>query len=228
MNYHRVKEKVLEPVSLVPRKPKPVRPKFEDAQEHHKMGYCRVSTSEQDLRMQRDAMIAEGVDPLDIFEEKISGATLAKRAEFQAMMKDMRHGDIVYVWKLDRLARNAMDLYQTVEAIHRKGAKLVVLTMRDLDLDTPAGKAMFGMFAAFAEFERGMALERTLSGLKAARARGHWGGRRSKFTDEEVLAIQHLPTIQAAASLGITRAGFQKRLAKALANAAKGKSNGQT
>lgn len=193
------------------------------------MGYARVSTSDQDVRMQRDALIGAGVDPRDIFEETASGATLAKRREFHAMMKDCRQGDIVYVWKLDRLARNAVDLYLTAKAIEDKGARLVVLTMPGMDTGTPVGKAMFGMLAVFAEFERALAYERTMAGLKAARERGKWGGRRSKFTDEQVLALHNLPPKAAAKRLGMkSQAGYTRRLAKALANAAEGKSDDET
>ncbi len=178
--------------------------------------------------MQRDALIGVGVDPRDIFEETASGATLAKRREFHAMMKDCRRGDIVYVWKLDRLARNAVDLYLTAKAIEDKGARLVVLTMPGMDTGTPVGKAMFGMLAVFAEFERAIAYERTMAGLAAARARGSWGGRRSQFTDEQVLALHNLPPKVAAKRLGMkSQAGYTRRLAKALANAAEEKSNGE-
>lgn len=190
------------------------------ADDGHKMGYARVSTSDQDLRMQRDALIAAGVDPRDIFEEKASGASLSKRREFQAMMKDCRKGDTVYVWKLDRLARNAVDLYQTAQAITDKGARLVVLTMPGMDTASPVGKAMFGMLAVFAEFERAIAHERTMAGLKAARERGRVGGRASKFTDVEVLALRHLVPARAAKKLGMSAAGFAKRLAKAVHNQA--------
>jgi DNA invertase Pin-like site-specific DNA recombinase len=186
------------------------------------MGYARVSTSDQDLRMQRDALVAAGVDPRDIFEETASGASLAKRKEFHIMMKDVRTGDIVYVWKLDRLARNANDLYQTAKAIEDRGATLVVLTMPGMDTSSPVGKAMFGMLAVFAEFERAIAYERTMAGLKAARERGKWGGRPSRFKDEEILAAQHLPTKIAARQIGMTPAGYAKRLAKALENQARG------
>lgn len=173
--------------------------------------------------MQRDALLAVGVDPRDIFEESVSGASLAKRKEFHVMMKDVRAGDIVYVWKLDRLARNAVDLYDTARKIEQRGASLVVLTMPGMDTSTPVGKAMFGMLAVFAEFERAIAYERTMAGLKAARDRGKWGGRRSQFTDEQVLALKHLPIKEAARQLGMkSEAGYKKRLAKALENAAKG------
>lgn len=189
------------------------------------MGYARVSTSDQDLRMQRDALIAAGVDPRDIFEETASGASLSKRREFHAMMKDCRRGDVVYVWKLDRLARNAGDLYQTAKAIEERGASLVVLTMPGMDTGTPVGKAMFGMLAVFAEFERAIAHERTMAGLRAARERGRMGGRRSKFTDEQVLALQHMKPMAAARHLGMkTQAGYVRRLAKAMENVAKGTS----
>lgn len=200
-----------------PRKPSRRTSKVSEPEYQHKMGYARVSTSDQDLRMQRDALMAAGVDPRDIFEEKASGASLRKRLEFQAMMKDVRKGDTVYVWKLDRLARNAVDLYQTAQAIQDKGARLVVLTMPGMDTGTPVGKAMFGMLAVFAEFERAVAHERTMAGLKAARERGRWGGRTPLVTDEAVLATQHMKPATAAAKLGYKSvAGYTKRLAKAL------------
>jgi DNA invertase Pin-like site-specific DNA recombinase len=205
----------------VARKPKVIVP--EPPGEPHKMGYARVSTSDQDMRMQRDAMIAAGVDPRDIFEETASGASLKKRKEFHYMMKDVRKGDIVYVWKLDRLARNAVDLYQTAKAIEDRGATLVVLTMPGMDTGSPVGKAMFGMLAVFAEFERAIAHERTMAGLKAARERGRVGGKISKYSDEQVLALRHLLPHEGAKKLGMkSAAGFKKRLAKALENAAKG------
>jgi DNA invertase Pin-like site-specific DNA recombinase len=190
------------------------------------MGYARVSTSEQDLRMQRDALLAAGVDPRDIFEEKASGASVAKRREFQAMMKDIQEGDIVYVWKLDRLARNAVDLYQTAKFIEDKGARLVVLTMPGMDTGTAVGKMLFGLFAVFAEFERALTVERTMAGLKAARARGRSGGRTSKFTDEQVLALRGMTPAAAARKLGLTQPGYTKRLAAALRRAAEGKGEG--
>lgn len=192
------------------KEPEPAEP-----DEPHRMGYARVSTSDQDLRMQRDALIAAGVDARDIFEEKASGASLAKRKEFWYMMKDVGPGDIVYVWKLDRLARNAIDLYQTAQAITDKGARLIVLTMPGMDTGSPVGKAMFGMLAVFAEFERAIAHERTMAGLKAARARGKVGGRAQKHSDEIVLKAKKLGTKPGARSLGMSVAGFVKAVARA-------------
>ena len=191
-------------------------------------GYARVSTSEQDARMQKAALIAAGVDPLDIFEEKASGAGMKKRREFQAMMKELESGDTVVVWKLDRLSRNVFDLYDTVREIEARGASLKVITASELDTSTPEGRLMFGMLAHFGEFERALAYERTMAGLKAARERGSWGGRKSQYTDEQVLALQNLPTKVAARKLGMkSEAGFKKRLAKAMENLAKGKSDEQ-
>lgn len=201
---------------------KPIALPDEPKSEPIKLGYARVSTSEQDLRMQRDALIAAGVDPRDIWEEKISGASLTKRAQFQGMMKDIRPGDVIYVWKLDRLARNALDLYHTAKAIEEKGATLVVLTMPGMDTSSPVGKAMFGMLAVFAEFERAIALERTMAGLKAAAAAGRKGGKASRFRDDEILALQGLSLTEARAKTGLSKAGFTKRLAAALRRAAEG------
>jgi DNA invertase Pin-like site-specific DNA recombinase len=196
-------------------KAKKVLPKFDPEGEHHKMGYARVSTSDQDLRMQRDALIAAGVDPRDIFEETVSGASLAKRKEFQAMMKDCREGDIVYVWKLDRLARNAIDLYHTAKAIEDKGAALVVLTMPGMDTRSSVGRAMFGMLAVFAEFERSLAHERTMAGLKAARERGRVGGTKARYTNEQILKFAQLGTKPGARAARMTPAGFIKALERA-------------
>lgn len=194
------------------KKPPPTEP--EDG-EPHKLGYARVSTQDQNPQLQRDALVAAGVDPRDIFEEKLSGAK-SDRPELRYMLMDTRPGDIVYVWKLDRLGRTAEMLYDTARRIQEKGARLVVLTMPGMDTGTPMGKAMFGMLAVFAEFERAMIRERTIAGLRSARAQGRVGGRRQKATDEKVLAAEFLPTHVAMKKLGYTsKAGWLKRLAKA-------------
>lgn len=172
--------------------------------------------------MQLDALTSAGVDPRDIFQEKASGASVEKRPEFRAMMKDCQEGDVVYVWKLDRLARNVLDLHETAQRITAKGARLVVLTLPGMDTGTPVGQAMFGMLAVFAEFERAIAYERTMAGLKAARERGRVGGRNSPVTDEQVLATKGMWIKAAMDRLGYTtQSGYKKRLAKALADQAK-------
>jgi DNA invertase Pin-like site-specific DNA recombinase len=156
------------------------------------------------------------VDPRDVWQEKASGASLAKRKVFQAMMKDVRQGDVVVVWKLDRLARNTLDLYNTVEQIMKKGATLEVITTPGMDTNTPVGKAMFGMLGVFAEFERALAYERTMAGLAAAKAAGRIGGSKSKFTDEQVLETRHMMKADGARKLGMSQAGYTKRLEAAL------------
>lgn len=168
--------------------------------------------------MQRDALIAAGVNPLDIWEEKASGANLAKRKEFHNMMREVQPGDTVCVWKLDRLGRSMAELLKIVEWIEDKGAKLSIITMPGMDTNTPVGRAMFQLLGVFAEFERAIALERTMAGLAAARAAGRFGGNRSKHSDEDVLALhdQGLTKAKAAVKIGMTQAGYTKRLQAAL------------
>jgi len=181
-----------------------------------KIGYARVSTGPQDTLLQTEALKRAGVHPANIWEEKASGASLTKRKVFQAMMKDVRPGDVVVVWKLDRLARNLIDLHNTAEQIAKKGAALEVITMPGMDTATPVGRAMFGMLGVFAEFERAIAYERTMAGLAAARAAGRIGGSKSKFTDEDVLATRNMMKADGARKLGMSQAGYTKRLEAAL------------
>lgn len=194
-----------------------------------KIGYARVSTGEQDLRMQRDALIAFGVNQLDIWEEKASGASVAKRHVFQAMMKDIRKGDTVCVWKLDRLARNMSDLLDTAKQIEARGATLAVVTMPGMNTDTPVGRVMFQLLGVFAEFERAIALERTMAGLASARAAGRRGGNRSKHSDEAVLALHDagVTKAEAARQLKMSQPGYMKRLASALKRKAEGEKNNE-
>lgn len=175
----------------------------------HKIGYARVSMADQSPRMQIDALILAGVDERDIFHEQATGGH-TNRPQFQAMMKDVRKGDVVYVWKLDRLARTAIDLYRIVQAIQDKGAHLKVITQPGLDTTNAAGRAMFGMLAVFAEFERSIILERTMAGLKAAKAKGRVGGSKPKHSDDAVLAAAKLGMQKGAKKLGMSLSGFIK------------------
>ena len=209
------------------KKTKPQADPVPEPETEHKMGYARVSTSDQDLRMQRDALIAAGVDPRDIFEEKKSGADAKNRPEFQAMLKDIRRGDTIYVWKLDRLARSVLDLYETAKFIEEKGARLVVLTMPGMDTSTSTGKLIFGVLAAVADFERALTVERTQGGLQAARKAGRFGGRKSDHTDAAVLALQGVSKAEGARRLKMSQAGFTKRLQAALRRQAEGKTDSE-
>lgn len=137
------------------------------------IGYARVSTADQTLDLQFDALNKYGVKK--IFQEKASGAK-DDREQLQIALSLLGEGDTLVVYKLDRLARSTVKLIQVLDEIQQKGAHLVSIN-DNIDTTTAAGKALFGMLAVFAEFERNIIIERTQAGLKAARARGRKGGR---------------------------------------------------
>ncbi len=137
------------------------------------LGYARVSTSEQNLDAQLDALGRAGARR--IFADKISGS-LRKRPELDRLFDQLREGDVVVVAKYDRLARSLKDLLEIVDAIRERGAGFRSLA-EDIDTTTPAGRLVFHVFASIAEFERGRIAERTREGLEAARKRGRVGGR---------------------------------------------------
>lgn len=180
------------------------------------VGYARVSTADQNPQMQIDALIRAGVDERDIFVEKVSGVA-TKRPQFEAMMKDIRAGDVVVVWKLDRLERSNIGLHMAAEAIQKKGAHLRLLDNSGLDTATAAGRMMFAVMAAYAQFERDINYERTMAGLRAARERGRLGGRAQLHSDEAVLEAARLGTAPGARSLGLSKSGFLKALDRAKA-----------
>lgn len=138
-----------------------------------KIGYARVSTKDQNLSLQHDALQKEGCEM--IFEEKASGAK-SDRPQLHKMIEQLRKGDVVIVWKLDRLGRSLHDLIACVTQIQDKGAGFKSLH-DSIDTTTPQGKLTFHIFAALAEFERDIISERTKAGLASARARGRTGGR---------------------------------------------------
>src|SRR5262249_38975312 len=137
------------------------------------VGYARVSTQEQDLALQLDALQAAGCER--IFTEKASGAQ-RDRPQLHAALDYMRAADTLVVWKLDRLARSLRQLLDTVEALHARQMGLRSLT-EAIDTGTPGGTLVFHLFGALAEFERAIIRERTRAGLAAARVRGRTGGR---------------------------------------------------
>ena len=143
-----------------------------------KIGYARVSTQEQELALQLDALEAAGC--AKIYQEKITGAT-RERPQLQALLAHLREGDVVVIWKLDRLARSLKDLVEIVNEMQDKGAELRSL-QDQIDTTTPHGKFTFHVFAALTEFERDIIRERTKAGLAAARARGRKGGRPKGLT----------------------------------------------
>jgi DNA invertase Pin-like site-specific DNA recombinase len=145
-----------------------------------KIGYARVSTQNQNLDMQLDALKAEGC--AETFQEKTSGAG-KKRPALEQMMDRLRKDDLVVVWKLDRLGRSLKDLVRIVGAIQEKGAHIKSL-QDHIDTSSPQGRLTFHLFASLAEFEREIIAERTKAGLAAARARGRKGGRPKGLSKE--------------------------------------------
>ena len=137
------------------------------------LGYARVSTKDQNLDGQRDALAGAGAEK--IFADTITG-TARSRLELDQMMKELRDGDVVVVTKYDRLARSMKDLLEIVEQIEARGAGFRSLG-EDIDTTSPAGRLVFHVFASIAQFERERIVERTKEGLEAARKRGRVGGR---------------------------------------------------
>lgn len=137
------------------------------------IGYARVSTIEQTLDLQRDALQAAGA--LCLYEDHASGKT-ADRPELVNCLKALRDGDTLVVWRLDRLGRNLKDLVHIVNDLEARGVKFTSVT-ESIDTSGPTGTLVFHMFAALAQFERELVRERTLAGLAAARARGRKGDR---------------------------------------------------
>ena len=149
------------------------------------IGYMRVSKADgsQVLDLQRDALLAAGIDTDHIYEDLASGS-LDARPGLTACLKALRKGDRLLVWKLDRLGRNLRHLINTVHELTARGIGFQVLTGHGASINTatPEGKLVFGIFAALSEFERELISERTKVGLASARARGRQGGGQYKMT----------------------------------------------
>ena len=149
------------------------------------IGYMRVSKADgsQSTDLQRDALLAAGVDQAQLYEDQASGKR-EDRPGLTSCLKALREGDTLMVWKLDRLGRNLRHLINTVHDLTARGVGLKVLTGQGAAIDTTSasGKLVFGIFAALAEFERELISERTVAGLASARARGRKGGRPFKMT----------------------------------------------
>lgn len=154
------------------------------------IGYMRVSseTERQNLDMQRDALLAAGVDERHLHSDRASGAK-DDRQGLAAALRDVRAGDCLIVWKLDRLGRSLPHLISTLEDLRARGVGFRSLT-EAMDTSTPQGKLFFGLFAVLAEFERSLTAERVRCGIEAARRRGRIGGRPRSIDAEKLAAIQ--------------------------------------
>ena len=140
------------------------------------IGYARVSTDDQHLDLQRDALTQVGC--LRIYEDQASGAQVV-RPGLTLALEVLRAGDLLVVWRLDRLGRSLKDLIALVETLDTRGIGLKSLK-ESIDTTSSGGKLVFHLFGALAEFERALIRERTQAGLSAARARGHRGGDRRR------------------------------------------------
>lgn len=151
-----------------------------------KIGYARVSTQDQNLDLQIDALKKEGCEM--IFMEKISGKT-KDRPELKLMFSKLRKGDTVVVWRLDRLGRSLQDLIYLITEIGKSEANFHSI-QNSMDSSTATGRLIFNVFGALAEFESDLISERTKAGLAAARARGKKGGRPPGFTKDTISKIK--------------------------------------
>ncbi len=186
------------------------------------VGYVRVSKADgsQNTNLQRDALRAAGVNAQAIYEDQASGQR-DDRPGLLACLKALRTGDTLVIWKLDRLGRNLRHLINTVQELAERGIGFRVLTGQGASIDTtsPSGQLVFAIFAALAEFERALIVERTRAGLAAARARGRCGGRKFKLTTSQLrlaMAAMGQPETRISslcAELGIARQTLYRHVA---------------
>lgn len=152
------------------------------------IGYARVSTNDQDTALQVAALKGAGCER--IYREKASGGRW-ERPELQQLLNQLRKGDVLVVWKLDRLSRSLRDVLTIMERLGETKVGFRSLT-EAIDTTTPAGRMMMQMVGAFAEFERAMLRERTKAGLESARREGRVGGRRPKLSPQQRIEIARM------------------------------------
>ncbi len=158
--------------------------------EDNLIGYARVSTEDQSLEMQIAALKRFGVPGQHISVEKISAAAPI-RPMLESIIEGLRPGDVLVVWKMDRIARSVSDLLSKMQRIEAAGAKFRSLT-ESFDTSSAAGRLLFHVLAALAEFERGLIVERTRAGVVAAKARGVRFGQERKLSDEQIIKAQKM------------------------------------
>lgn len=178
------------------------------------IGYARVSTADQALALQEDALRQVGCHR--IFRDVISGST-TERAGLSEALEYVREGDVLVVWKLDRLGRSLVHLIQVIQQLQTQGIGFRSL-QENMDTTTSGGQLIFHIFGALAEFERGLIRERTNAGLAAARARGRVGGRNPRLSPEQVrmahrlMASRETTAEQVAQALHVSRATLYRAL----------------
>src|ERR687893_739314 len=176
------------------------------------IGYARVSTEDQNIDLQRDALQKAGCE--QIFTDRVSG-TKAERNGLTDALSHLRSGDTLVVWRLDRLGRSLRHLIDTVTALQERGIGFKSLR-ESIDTTTSGGKLVFHIFGALAEFEREIIRERTQAGLSAARSRGKSGGRPKALTEKQVQMLNNLAADkdrsveEICKTLGISRTTFYR------------------
>jgi len=192
------------------------------------LGYARISTAEQNADLQRDALTAAGC--WRVFTDTSSGA-LDRRPELDRCLEQLRPGDTLVVWRLDRLGRSLRHLLEVVTGLAGQQVGFRSLT-ENIDTTTSGGRLVFHVFAALAEFEREIIRERTQAGLAAARARGRRGGRPVLLSSEQVRQAQRmyeqreLTVAQIGAVLGVSRTTVYRALGRSAAAAGAGAAPG--
>jgi DNA invertase Pin-like site-specific DNA recombinase len=178
------------------------------------LGYARVSTTDQDLTVQRQALKGSGV--ATVFEEKASGTKRDGRTELQKVLGVLGDGDTLVVTRLDRLGRSLRDLANVAHEIEEAGANLKVLE-QSVDTSTAAGRAFFGMLAVFAAFETDVRRERQMEGIAVAKRQGVYTGGRARLDRERVkqLADEGVGPAKIARELGMARSSVYRLLEEA-------------
>ena len=182
------------------------------------VGYARVSTLDQNLDLQRDALSKAGCQRL--FEEKRSGKAGTKRPEFEAALAFLRSEDVLVVWKLDRLGRSLVEMMRTIDGLRRQDVHFRSLT-EQFDSDTAHGRFALQMHGAMAEYFLDLNRERTMEGLKAALARGRKGGRPRKLSEADLTVARAMldagtvTVAEVARRLGVSRQTLYEYLPQA-------------
>ena len=175
-----------------------------------KIGYARVSTQDQNLEMQLDALQNIGCEK--IFQEKASGIK-SDRPQLAAMQLILREGDVIYIYKLDRLGRSLKHLLEMTSDFEKRGIGMVSIN-DSIDTTTAQGRLIFNIFASLAEFERDLIRERTKSGLEAARARGRKGGRSRGLSKEAEKKAMLAQTLYNERKLGVNEIAADLEISK--------------
>lgn len=184
------------------------------------IGYARVSTSDQNIELQLDALKQAGCEKTFI-DEGISGSK-TDRPGLNDALEFARKGDTIVVWKLDRLGRSLPHLIEVVTGLGDAGIEFKSI-QESIDTSTPGGRLVFHVFGAVAEFERDLIRERTQAGLNAAKARGRNGGRPKSLTPDQIkvakaLAASNMPVTEICEQVGCSRATYYRQIAPLLAS----------